>query len=536
MTHIAAEKTVLSEIVILFFVCVLYGAWMVPDVNEVYYVSKAIHFWQPGWIPDDEFLGGRDSHWTFYALFGWLSFFVSPAATAWCGRCISWILLAWSWQRLSYTLIPLRYASVLTGLALAYYINNFHEAGEWIIGGVEGKTLAYPFVFFAVTEMLLCRWNRCFLFLGTASAFHILAGGWAFLIIAVLFIVQSVKRKNEKGSGLVKWLPLTFYFLPCAFGLIPALLLDCGTSSETIRQAHQIYCYDRLQHHLVPYLFPLHFRCRFALLTLIWICFCRFASSGNDRQRLFDGFIWGTLILAGIGYAAAYCLSGSREWSAEVLRFYWFRTADIAVPMGVAAGCVSAIHNKKTGQSGWIVSLALLILPLTAVVPQLEVRCKQTYPRTEPVGISGAVVAPDWYDLCRWIKTNTAKDVRFWIPRDATTFKWYAQRSDTGVWKDIPQDAAGVVRWRKAMNDLFTYKNANGVLCTDRLLTTLLAEKTPEELLLLKKEYGFHYVVCLNIPTTLPAVTPESLPVNPHPALLEPVYSNGTYTLYRFKH
>jgi hypothetical protein len=53
---------------------------------------------------------------------------------------------------------------------------------------------------------------------------------------------------------------------------------------------------------------------------------------------MFNAFVWGTLVIAAIGMIAAYSLSGNRELSAEILRFYWFRLSDIAVPMGVALG------------------------------------------------------------------------------------------------------------------------------------------------------------------------------------------------------
>ena len=39
----------LFEILLIFVVFVFYGAWPTPDVNEQYYVGKAIHFWNPSW-------------------------------------------------------------------------------------------------------------------------------------------------------------------------------------------------------------------------------------------------------------------------------------------------------------------------------------------------------------------------------------------------------------------------------------------------------------------------------------------------------
>ncbi|GHT12898.1 hypothetical protein FACS1894170_08270 [Planctomycetales bacterium] len=608
------------EIIVLFLLFALYGANAVPDVNEVYYVGKAIHFWQPDWIVGDEFLDGKDSHFFFYAVFGWLSFICSPTVMTWLGRCAAWLLLAWSWQRLSFTLIPVRYASVLTGLGLAYYTLNFHEAGEWGIGGVEGKSFAYPFAFFALTEMLRNRWERCILFLGIACAFHILIGGWATLIMAGLLLIQGRKRETggrRKLPSATNLLPLTviaFGFVLC--GLIPALQLDAGTPSEIVKQAHQIYCFDRLQHHLVPYLFQPHLRWRFFLLVLIWGLLCRFGKSGNRRQRLFDNFIWGTLILYALGWLLASVLYGHKALSAETLRFYWFRWADIAVPMGVAIGsvrsffqlfkrfyyktdstlvyfngivfyletlvyliavyaatslfCFSYCGLKADTAIPWAVlvfisggvltivrrsagtvlpklevsqqfiqvqnmlfyalfySLVVYFViavyaPFTSLFPMIDARCKPAYPRSEPVGVNGAAVAPQWYELCGWIKENTPKDAKFWLPRDGTTFKWYARRADAGTWKNIPQDAVGIVRWREAMNDLFTYTNAEGTVCTDRLLTTLLATETEEQLLLRQKKYGFNYVICINVKEM------------PNKTILKLVYANETFSLYKIE-
>jgi hypothetical protein len=161
------------EIAAVFAVFFIFGAWKVPDVNEAHYICKAIHYWNPDWIPNDHFLQSGDAHWTFYFAFGWLTFFFSPTAMAWIGRSVAWGLMAWSWQRLSVALLPVRWVAIPTALALAYYIEAFNMAGEWLIGGIEGKSLAYPFVFFALEAMLRRRWNRVGIFLGIACAFHV---------------------------------------------------------------------------------------------------------------------------------------------------------------------------------------------------------------------------------------------------------------------------------------------------------------------------------------------------------------------------
>ena len=344
------------EIAAVFVVFLLFGAWQTPDVNEAHYIGKAIHYWQPDWIPGDPFLESRDAHWTFYFVFGWLSFFCSPMAMAWTGRIVAWGLLAWSWQRLSYVLIPVRWVAIPTALALAYYIESFSMAGEWLIGGIEGKSLAYPFVFFALEAILRRRWNRAGIFLGIATALHVLVGGWVTLIAGVLFFASGdwQKRRQTTDGGRQQRLYIPFVGiivggLTALCGLIPVLTLDADVSKEIISEAHQIYVFKRLPHHLVPYLIKETFLLRFALLTVIWILLCRHLGGGR-RQRIFNGFIWGTLGLAAIGMILAYSLSGNKELSASLLRFYWFRLSDIAVPMGVAIGATRFLIKMADGR------------------------------------------------------------------------------------------------------------------------------------------------------------------------------------------
>ena len=614
------------EIIAVFAVFFLFGAWMTPDVNETHYIGKAINYWNPDWIQGDPFLESRDAHWTFYFVFGWLTFFFSPVGMAWIGRVIAWGLLAWSWQRLSYTLIPVRWVAIPTALALAYYIESFHMAGEWLIGGIEGKSLAYPFVFFALAAILRRQWNRAGIFLGIACAFHVLVGGWTTIIAGVLFFASGDWRrrttsplpKGERGFSF-PWIGLIVGGATALCGLIPVLMLDAGVCAAIICKAHQIYVFDRLPHHLVPYMFRDTFLLRFALLAAIWILLCRHLGGGR-RQRIFNGFIWGTLGLAAIGMIIAYGLADNRELSASLLRFYWFRLSDVAVPMGVAIGAtrfciillspllgerarvrdgarkehntpypnllpvgegvakllpkvlavvlaIAAIYFTATylcfvhfGLSPadqnvpWAITLLVCLViftfrqyaksikdasmfarltivlvyiaiafyaPLTVLPRYMDLRTHAAFCRSEPVGPQGRRAAAEWQDMCRWIKENTEPTAKFWIPRDGQTFKWHARRADVGVWKNIPQDAAAIVEWRQAMDDLFRFRNEEGETMTDRLLTTLLNNKTDEQIAELRQLYGFDYILC--------AQAHEM----PQHSTLQLVYENDVYVLYR---
>ena len=589
-------KTTL-EIAAVFAVFLIFGAWKTPDINETHYIGKAINYWNPDWIPNDPFLASRDAHWSFYFVFGWLSFFCSPTAMAWIGRIVAWGLLAWSWQRLSFALIPTRWAAIPTALALAYYIESFHMAGEWLIGGIEGKSLAYPFVFFALADILRNQWNRAGIFLGIACALHILVGGWATLIAGILFIAEKTKSRRRNNAQFPNkclnfpWLGFIGGGITALCGLIPGMTLDAGTADEVVRQAQKIYVFERLPHHLVPYEIRESFLLRFALLTIIWITICR--QFGGRRYRLFNGFIWGTLALSAVGIILAYSLRSNPELSASLLRFYWFRLADVAVPMGIAIGamrlclfhikrlqsisfptlavvlCILAVKtvtyftvnglcfaylklSPPDSTVPWAITLlvffgtlywlqkltpfsipplALVLFyitivfytPLTAMPKYADLRTHAAYCRSEPVGPHGRRAAAEWIDMCLWIKEHTPKNAQFWIPRDGQTFKWHARRADIGVWKNIPQDAASIVQWRKAMDDLYKFKSEDGIVQTDRLITTLLNAKTDDEIAVLRKQYRFDYILCA-----------QSF-IMPSHETLELVYENDVYCLYRVR-
>jgi hypothetical protein len=529
--------------------------------------------------------------------------------------------------------------SIPTAWALAYYVDSFHAAGEWILGGVEGKSFAFPLVFFGLESMLRRRWQQTWIFLGAASAFHVLVGGWSVLVAGWVCLLDCRldcrlgrqlnhrldRHRHTTNLSQHFTVPWGFFIggLLALFGLIPALLLDYGVATETIRDAHQIYVFERLYHHLVPYQFPLTYLVRFILLAVIWIMICRFGQHQNQRQQRFEHFLWGTLILFLIGMLAAYGLRNNRILSAEILRFYWFRLSDVFIPAGVAIGTLrhfltivqkiqkvqkvpnvpetqklQTVQNQESGLpflpiSGWLIlfgipfcvyllfdaiifsrriyfsnttvesgipwaltilvcwgflafskrflrnranfanfktfcvwgfvglyAVILFYAPFDSLKTLGDARTSTTYSRIEP---GRSYIAYYWIDACRWIADpkNTLQTAKFWVPRDGTTFKWHAQRSDLGTWKNIPQDAEGIVRWQQMMRDLFYYRNEKGQLCDDRSLTILLWWKTDEEIEQLRIRYGFDYILC--------SASPELS----HHKTFQVVYTNELYKVYR---
>ena len=283
------------EVSLVFGVFFAYGAWPTPDVNEQYYVGKAIHFWNPEWLAADPFLNSPDSHWLFYAAFGTLSFLFSQNALVWAGRVLIWALTACAWVRLSRALIPRRWVAPLTAAAFAFYLESFHMAGEWIFGGVEGKGFAFPFVFWGLACFVEGKYNRAWILYGIGAAFHVLVGGWAVVaslgawaVAAHFDFNAALKNGGENGETSAK-LPLGARFkrrlrgfggallktAPGLFvggaisliGVIPALKLDAGATADVLARSREIYVFERLAHHLVASSLPWTFLLRFSLLA-----------------------------------------------------------------------------------------------------------------------------------------------------------------------------------------------------------------------------------------------------------------------------
>ncbi|MDR1291098.1 MAG: hypothetical protein LBK06_07855 [Planctomycetaceae bacterium] len=598
------------ETLVLFFIFCVFGGSPIPDVNEPYYIGKAIHFWNPDWVVCDTFLDTTDSHLTFYFLFGWLSFFLSPYWMAVLGRSLTWFLLAVAWRRLCFTILRVHWSSVPSGLAMAYFVSEFNMAGEWIIGGVEGKSFAFPFVLFGLAELVRGRWRRVWIYLGVASAFHVLVGGWSVIAVIIVHIFcrrkpdyyaeavlksEKLNTQSQQRGTIVQGrslppIPAPVYFmilggLIALSGVIPCLLLDYGTVGEVVSESHRIYVFERLSHHLVPYIFTWTRILRFLLLVTLWIFCCRFVPHGDGCQRRFDFFVWGTLIISLIGFILAYVLRADESMSATVLRLYWFRMSDVAVPMGIAIGsmfrllrlagqlrknppCLPMLREMiivamisvgvfmiagyflfggfmfswstvpdvviawsitvlvcrfilyvlcRVWQDCailsfgklkiWLIIIYVVILiyaPLRFFTELADSRTRFNFPKSES---KKTIQAYKWREACNWIadNTNTPKSAKFFIPYDSVTFKWYANRSNTAVWKEVPQDAKSIVQWASSIEELFgDDENAKQKLLINRIskkpFSQMLIKKSPQEMQQLQEKYGFDYILAPSTP------------------------------------
>ena len=448
------------EVALVFALIFLYAGTSPPDVNEAHYLAKAKHFWNPAWCGPDVFLDSADAHTVFYAVFGWPTLWVSLPIVTWCGRLVTWALVAWGWQRLSWSILPYRYISVLTAAWFLVLNDSCHLAGEWAIGGLEAKGVAYALVLWGLRAVVLGRWATVWIWLGAASALHVLVGGWSMLAAAIAWLLSGSARPALRSM----WPGLVIGAGVALTGLLPALWLTSGADEATATEANLIYVFGRLPHHLVFHSFAPTRLMMFGLLIVLWMVLSWSVGRCEPWLRL-HRFALGALTIAVLGIMLDLLLLLDPPLAAKLLRFYWYRLADVAVPLVVSMALPVALKRWESEllpavRCLWSVAVLLPVLLLGGVFVEHQVDFRpggivQSSPPGRWNSRQLAARCWSWQETCAWIAHHTDPQDRFLTPRNQQTFKWYAQRAEVACWKDIPQDQAGIVEWWRLLQEIY---------------------------------------------------------------------------------
>lgn len=504
-----------GEVFVLFALIALLAAEQVPGVNESHYLPKAKHLFNRDFCPGDLFFESHDAHGLAAGLAGGLALWLPLPAVAWIGRAISWFCLAWAWQKLR---IAIGIHWILGALALGswyFAIDYGNWAGEWAIGGFEGKSLAYPCVIVALAELFRDRWARVWVWLGLAVAWHPLAGGWAGLSFGIAWLCMPGLwqrfRIQAPWLGLATCMGLA--------GVIPAGLGLNSPNQVGNLVASQIHVYRRLAHHQCPSLFALdrHIAGGISLglliaATVLAACVLREKSRAELRQHPVAWLLtlgWIAVLFSAIGLAIDRIFSlPNPVLASQLLRFYWFRWSDIAVPLAwtltfwkltaSSLQVASDPHGAITPPSGGKAKLASVaqglagLLLLVLVVQHTAMNFARRHPPADDILLNAPMNRVldtdryiDWLAVCDWASKNSPSDSLWFTPEHQQTFKWYAGRAEVVCWKDVPQDNENVRRWYERI-----------VLCRQpRNSKDERVEWTSEQIIELSKQYGFRWVL-----------------------------------------
>ncbi len=451
------------EVCLLALVFFAYAGDAAPMVNEAHYLVKAKNFWQPEYCANDVFASSGKAHWTFYVVFGWPTLFVSLEATAWIGRVVGWLIIAFGLRRFCSAVIGVPWASIGVAIVWTAGVEYANLAGEWVIGGIEAKVPAYGFALAGLAELVNRRWARVWPWLGAASAFHVLVGGWS--VVAATIAWWIIERGRDDANPF--FCRQLFYGGALSlFGLVPSLGLSMGTSPTDSAVAAKIYAYFRLSHHLLPAALEVEWYARhLAMLAATVVAYLMVRRHAPEQLRRLFSFTLGVICIFVAGLVVGVLPAFAPDFAAKLLRFYWFRLSDAFIPLMFAVLVVHGVTRAHT-------SLALRTCGAIVILCSLAGISWSSYRRSSlgvPPSAShlllgwGATSSPseqreafeDWIAVCRWIEASTAPDEVLLTPRHQQTFKWYANRAEVVNWKDVPQDVDSLIQWRYRFSEVF---------------------------------------------------------------------------------
>ena len=500
------------------------GCWPVPDSNEAAYLTKARHAADPSWGGGDFFLETPDAHGIFYLLMGPVAAGLTLDEAAWVGRVLGWLAVAIGFRHAVLPLLPGGPAGsgtwqrLVAAAIFSLALRHTTAAGEWVLGGCEAKVFAWALVFGGLGEWLRGRFAMAWCLLGGATAVHPIVGGWAMVAIAAARLFTPPLLAPVSNIGLVAALVITGLLLAAA-GVVPALDLNAAADATTKAEAARIYVAERLSHHLLVRKFAPGLVARHVLAIIAWWLLSRAEPATPARGRLI------TFTLAALGISlAGVVISLAERWAPTaaygLLRFYWFRLGDVAVPLAHAATVAAVLGSDAACRRIFSVSprtvrgvvAALLLLDLAAQSLHWPLPGRDLPARTDQ-----RVIAPAWGEVCEWVRDHAEPGDCVLTPQGASTFTWRTGLPEVVCWKNSPQDAASLVAWRQRYSDCFSRDGS----WENRVGST--AELGADRMRLVADRYGATLAI---VPLTVPGL--DSLP-------FERLYANHHYAVLRLQ-
>jgi hypothetical protein len=503
-----------------------FARYPIPGPNEPHYLCKAKHYCDPEWCRGDLFLSSANAHLVFFQTFGPLTRWFTLETMAIVGRLVGLLILAAGWTALVGVLVPGRWPALWAAWIFLALSALGNLSGEWLVGGIEAKVVAYGLLFGAIAAWIdgqaagsQRRVLLAGMLAGIAISFHPVVGIWGVACAVFASIVRGLAPRREIARRRVKW---SWYAVSAAILALlaaPGVIAGLRAAGKSSAGADYIQVYYRLAHHLDPMHFVKWEWAPYAGLACVWLVGRRWMSR-RESEPWFLWFVVGTALIASVGFAVGW-RSGPPEhvrnylfpWNFlgyplrwKVLKLYPFRLFDAMLPIAVAitlAGlarrwCELACQVPRTPPRR-TVPLIWFLCGAPALLACLSVASDARPQMT-------AAELADWRDACRWIKANTPPDALILTPtQESWAFKWYAQRPEYVCYKDCPQDGPGILEWNRRLLYLSDW--------TERHLET---GYTAADLATLRQQ-GVQYIVALRL----------------GPFDFEPIYRNATFRIYR---
>jgi hypothetical protein len=318
--NLHSQLILIGSVVLIFLLIVVKKLTTIYIPNEVDFLPFARQFWEPNWLQNDWYLNLGNAYRNLFSIvIGPLVLWLGFDMGIYVGRFIIYLFLS--------VAVYDFFKSIRLNLVIALvvlYIFLGHQsiiAGEWIVGGVDTKTVAYSFVILSWAALIRKRYLSVYAFLGAALSFHPLVGVFAVYCSVLAVLVNKAWRSDWRIVTKKSW-P---FFITGIYGIWSIISSQFQSSYMDSNTAWWIYTEYRLPHHLIPGSWGYGYWMvilSFSILLFGAVYF--FTKSKRLRFLAVYALASISLFIIGVGMYAVGEIS--------LLRFYWFRFPDVIVP------------------------------------------------------------------------------------------------------------------------------------------------------------------------------------------------------------
>jgi hypothetical protein len=438
--HLRRIAELRSLAAIAFVVAVLLLAMIPPNGvlndNEEHYFAAARQYFDPAAVPEHSaLLGGMPHAFAFYAVAGALLKVASFETTQMLGRLLAIVL---------YTIALTRFFRALSFSALdaalvlvVFYLTGQYLVGEeWLFRGLEPKVLAYPAVFWGLTDIIQGRSLRGYLWLALATWFHFLVGAlWAGLLTLALWIDGRSIRELSKCliAFAAAVAPLLGYLLLRDYGAAPV------RDQAGMPTVGWIITYYRSTHHSAPFLSLWSFMAWLpgllaTAVILIWSAFYARTSTGDAR-------VLALTVSTTCMYLLLATVAAGVDRGGFLGPFTIFRPSSVALFLALV---LATRWLSSTGASGVSAKLVATGISLALAVPALALNGVE--PVREQAQAHARLDA-----LYKYVAASSGENDRFLIePKLERSFLSFERRADRALLvmnKFIPAEPHDVFEW-----------------------------------------------------------------------------------------
>lgn len=216
--------------------------------NEEMYLLLAKQFCQPDFIPNSFNLTQPPGNRLLYQyIAGYMLQYLPFQDVTLIGRAVLCLLVSFPIARIA-KLFELSLIETLFIIPVFFLAQQAFFAYPWMFISFEAKGISYVFILWGVYFLLKNQLNISILSLAIATWFHVLVGGWTFVIVFIYMLLQ----KSTLKQLFIRALIYTVLVSPLIWYLLQEILLNNPTVINEV-SVDWIYTQFRNPHHTSPF-------------------------------------------------------------------------------------------------------------------------------------------------------------------------------------------------------------------------------------------------------------------------------------------